>query len=75
MRSNKKVRNGWETRANLALSDELGHEISYPPSELLSPHHQLVTKDGDLLSAHGYTHLSASCYRTRNANFKNHLTA
>ena len=51
------------------------HEISYLPGELFSPHHQLVTKDGDLLSAHGYTHFSASCYLTRNANFKNKLTA
>lgn len=51
------------------------HEISYVPAERFSLHHQLVTKDGDLLSAHGYTHFSASCYLTRNANFKKKLTA
>lgn len=70
----------WDYQSNISNDQTLRHsrvlhEISYLPAELFSPHHQLVTKDGDLLSAHGYTHFSASCYLTRNANFKNKLTA
>lgn len=44
------------------------------PAESFPLHHQLVTKDGDLLSAHGYTHFSAS-YLSRTGNFLNKLTA
>lgn len=50
------------------------HEISSHPAVLFSQQHQHVTKDGDLLSAHGYTHFSASCYLVRNANCTNKLT-